>query len=428
MFFFFRVTAGAQCTVIFSNDTVADESICINGNDFFLDLSSFNEVEGDFFLEYFIVENDTSVSSVLEMPILAVSEVNYEGIQTGSCNSVDDLGRFQDALIVQVSFIQQELNQITFNPIAGGILMADGAESLQELVNLIPNIPVLQLPNPSIQSFIATISTGTIPIITDVEPCIEVDETLFAPFEFSTVPIANFEYNSCTFQFSNTSQAEFFIDTAFWDLGNGETSTDYLVEDYSYESSGEYEVTLTVCSDEGCDTSTQIIDVPPLMISIPTSAVAYEPVFFDWTSPVFTNQSWIFGDGGISLEPNPEYTYTTPGVYTVELFLTDSTTVDCTLQIVETIEVSGNVGIGDSVERGFDIFPNPALDYATISFPEFLVVEQVVVWNQLGERVFADKVSTSSYQLEVSSFSSGLYIVELVPIKGDSFFERLIVQ
>ena len=157
--------------------------------------------------------------------------------------------------------------------------------------------------------------------------------------------------------------------------------------------------------------------------------MAYEPTLFEVNSTSFTNQSWVFGDGGVSLEESFEYTYTTPGTYTVELFLTNSNVTDCTLQIVETIVVSGNVGIDDNTVAGLRVFPNPAVNSASIEIPEFSALERLVVWSQAGKVVFEDVLSNeSTYHLNVSNLNPGLYLLELFSPNGDVLREKLLVQ
>jgi len=114
----------------------------------------------------------------------------------------------------------------------------------------------------------------------------------------------------------------------------------------------------------------------------------------------------------VSLEQNPTYTYTAPGTYTVELFLSDSTQIDCSLQIVETIEVVDEVGIGNIYEKSISMVPNPS------SRGDEVVLEDVrrdgilTIYSGRGQPVIREQFeSGSKHLLDTTTLKSGLYIV-----------------
>ncbi len=118
-----------------------------------------------------------------------------------------------------------------------------------------------------------------------------------------------------------------------WDFGNGNTSTDQNPGAF-YTSPGVYTVTLVVSNAQGSDTL-----VKPYYIaaySAPISnfsandtagCIPFSVNFFDQTIPLSNSIAswfWTFGDGGVSTQQNPSYTYTAPGTYDVSLIVVDA--------------------------------------------------------------------------------------------------------
>ncbi|WKN29559.1 PKD domain-containing protein [Porifericola rhodea] len=119
----------------------------------------------------------------------------------------------------------------------------------------------------------------------------------------------------------------------FWDFGDGTSSTEKDPGEHTYETHGQYYVTLTV-SKNGCSQEYEeyvVIDIDP---DLPF--VEFEADFHAGCGPLtvtFTNESnyvdpstfqWDFGDGtGTSSAEHPVHTYTQPGKYSVKLEATN---------------------------------------------------------------------------------------------------------
>lgn len=115
-----------------------------------------------------------------------------------------------------------------------------------------------------------------------------------------------------------------------WDLGNGIQLTGNPVN-YTYNSDGIYDITLTLTSPFGCSyttTSNSSVTVFPL----PQSSFVANPSETDMQNPSinFDNQSigsisyfWNFGDNDTSSYENPVHTYSDTGKYLVQLIATN---------------------------------------------------------------------------------------------------------
>jgi len=131
-----------------------------------------------------------------------------------------------------------------------------------------------------------------------------------------------------TVSFTNAVSSPTFV----WYLGNGQTNSVNPNPVVTYTAPGTYTVSLAVINPTTCNkkdsTSIEITVLPSPSASF---ALNYTPCIQP-ASVVFNNQSsgpgplsytWNFGDGSpVSTQPNPVHTYTSNGIYTVQLVST----------------------------------------------------------------------------------------------------------
>ena len=133
-----------------------------------------------------------------------------------------------------------------------------------------------------------------------------------------------------TVQFTDASSGE--ITSRSWDFGDGATSAE-TSPSHTYETAGEYTVTLMVSGPGGSVAITQEIAVAAAAIPAPTASFTTSATggeapltvsFADASSGEITSRSWDFGDGSSSAETSPSHTYSAAGTYTVTLTVTGS--------------------------------------------------------------------------------------------------------
>jgi gliding motility-associated-like protein len=117
----------------------------------------------------------------------------------------------------------------------------------------------------------------------------------------------------------------------YWDLGDGNSSADPNLTEYTYETYGIYAVTLEVSYGPCTEIHTETTVIEPISPIIDFTADVREgcrPLTVNFTNlSQFADPDsyyWDFGDGrGWSKEVNPSYTYYNPGSYTVTLEATN---------------------------------------------------------------------------------------------------------
>ncbi|MFC2107223.1 PKD domain-containing protein [Bacteroidota bacterium] len=116
------------------------------------------------------------------------------------------------------------------------------------------------------------------------------------------------------------------VNTWSWDFGDGNASTDQNPL-YTYNTPGTYTVTLTVSGPGGSDSEAKtdyiIVSYPAPAADFsgtPTTGIFPLDVQFNDLSVDTVNAwTWYFGNGDISNDQDPLYTYNDPGTYTVSL-------------------------------------------------------------------------------------------------------------
>jgi hypothetical protein len=247
--------------------------------------------------------------------------------------------------------------------------------------------------------------------------------------------IPNFEIQQpqpyCTlsdlvFSYPYTSVNGRAIQSYSWDFGNGQTSS--LQSDVAiYAAEGDYSVTLTLTTTDGCIYSVQNI------IPIYPSPVAAFSSSWDEPSNVvsFTNESsiasgsinlytWDFGTSTSNLQ-NPDYTFPIPGYYDVTLTATSD--LGCTSSITQLVTA---IDIVELDNRSFHIFPNPASAFIQIE-SNFHTKARII---DITGRILTENFIIQANQItnyDVSILSAGFYFLD--SIDGEYVFrERFVVE
>jgi hypothetical protein len=136
--------------------------------------------------------------------------------------------------------------------------------------------------------------------------------------------------------------------------------------------------------------------------------------------------AWTWGDGSpLDSVAYPSNTYSALGVYTICLTITDSTGCMATscdsvflhrpsfLLIAVNVLPPVTTGISSyTPEKTFSVFPNPASDNLILRLPR-ADTAYVTIYNALGEIKFVSVITQRETTLNISSFSGGIYFIEV---------------
>ncbi|UAY51014.1 PKD domain-containing protein [Ferruginibacter albus] len=166
-------------------------------------------------------------------------------------------------------------------------------------------------------------------------------------------PIAKFKVDfTCTLPFDRTfTDQSIGADQWNWDFGDGSTSTQQSPK-HTYADTGTYTIALTVYNNlTGCDftTSKTLKVVDPKAIFFASDTIICKGTAIKLTDPQgwpgnVTSYTWNFGDATgtpVSTVNNISHTYTSSGLYTNTLIITDVLGCKDTLKKVNYIRVNG---------------------------------------------------------------------------------------
>ncbi|MBN4072519.1 PKD domain-containing protein [Crocinitomix catalasitica] len=266
---------------------------------------------------------------------------------------------------------------------------------------------------------------GTYQLVYTLGPnCAEAVYSLDIPDD----PIADFnvddvcEPDDVTFTDASTGGTGTII-TWDWDFDDGGSST-IASPIHTYGSTGSYNVTLTVTTNQGCTGDTTItVNVNPKpvadftfemngtssddgltggCITIPVDFIDGSIVAVPGT---ITGWSWNFGDGGTSTSASPTYTYGAPGSFTITLVVTtsDGCTHNYSLPILMTDELEATIIQNDPTCWGFsDGSFTVLVEGFTTSAVTFIFTDDASNVINIGGSNAANSLSTGWYYYDVS--------------------------
>jgi len=155
-------------------------------------------------------------------------------------------------------------------------------------------------------------------------------------------------------------------------------------------------------------------------------------VTFTNTSSDATSYSWDFGDAsGTSTDTNPVYTFTSTGVYDVELTSTNAECGDDITVIQVSVTVS-TLGVEDNELEALNIYPNPFNNSITINLPRGFDSQNMAInlYDLRGRIISTLPVINSNNSIQIDNLnklSVGSYLLKIVDkINSKQIIKKLI--
>ncbi|MEA3504453.1 MAG: PKD domain-containing protein [Bacteroidota bacterium] len=273
----------------------------------------------------------------------------------------------------------------------------------------------------------------------------EYGETTEVKTDYITVtdlPIASFtadetavtEGESVTFSDETTGEPT----TWEWIFEGGEPATfsGQTPPAITYNTTGLYDVTLTVSNDLGENSLVReeyiavglapIADFEANNIEILTGQTV---TFADLSENNPTAWAWTFegGSPAISSEQNPEITYTTVGIYNVTLVATNQFGENVTVKY-DYITVKGTSIETLSLEKeGVILYPNPT--NGSVNIISSAANSQVEIFSTVGKLVYRGTISGTESVIDLNYLPNGIYTVQVTDKNSDfKKVKRLIIK
>lgn len=203
-------------------------------------------------------------------------------------------------------------------------------------------------------------------------------------------------------------------DTWLWSFGDGTTSANVSPQ-HTYTMPGCYHATLSSCKGACC--SNVVIDTIcgyQIAANFIYNQHSDSFAFLNTSTGSYEASAWSFGDGGNSSAQDPVHVYSTPGLYTVTLVITD-VNAPCSDTFISQITVAPFVSIHETDEgaSGFSIYPNPSKDNFTVSVSENFIGKTLTVTDVTGKRVATVQLKAVNKKLETVGWTRGIYFVRV---------------
>jgi len=212
-------------------------------------------------------------------------------------------------------------------------------------------------------------------------------------------------------------------------LNAGNPGASYLWNDNTtnqtldVDATGNYSVIVT--DNFGCigtDNINILVKDPPsgVINAVYNDSATYR---FNVLNPQYvTGYVWDFGDGSAKVTGDIVFhTYTQNGIYNVTVTLLgeciDSTDKSRTVDVFDATGGTSVRNIKD--EQALTLYPNPAREYITLENKSNLAMQQIAVYNVLGQLLITEKAETKDkHQLQTAKLPSGIYTVRIETDKG----------
>lgn len=134
-------------------------------------------------------------------------------------------------------------------------------------------------------------------------------------------------------------------------------------------------------------------------------------VNFTNTSTLATTYLWVFGDGDSSTATNPSHIYTTPGLYSVQLYAINGAGCDNWAIIRHYIRVLGPQSINEQQDNvPFSMQPNPFTDMLTVTHPS--AKGSIFITDITGKKVYSTTFTNNiQQQLQLAWLQQGMYFI-----------------
>ncbi|MFN5627988.1 MAG: PKD domain-containing protein [Bacteroidota bacterium] len=138
------------------------------------------------------------------------------------------------------------------------------------------------------------------------------------------------------------------------------------------------------------------------------------------------NYFWDFGDGNTSVLENPNHSYSSTGIYTVNLIVTDCIFSDTVSFIVQL----GTTGVHENEIYQIRISPNPSNTHLYFDYGNLNIMNgyNLIIKNALGQQIFTKNITSQTDYLNSSNWGgNGLYFAQVIDSVGNTIELRKII-
>lgn len=204
------------------------------------------------------------------------------------------------------------------------------------------------------------------------------------------------------------------IESWSWDFGDGHTSSEAYPE-HEFPHNGAYDIAVTVCNTEDCETIQTSIYSNKLTpeIAAPDTVAPSQEVHLHGMTPEATHWSWDFGNGQTADHADPVTAYTEAGWHDIHVHLINMDVHEtCDANYTHSIFVDDNLTGTKTVEQlPFTAFPNPTNDRLNLRGLEQLENGgEIRLLSVVGKVIWTRPLVNT---LSLRGLPAGLYVLQI---------------
>ncbi|MEY3843730.1 MAG: hypothetical protein RL293_152 [Bacteroidota bacterium] len=230
-------------------------------------------------------------------------------------------------------------------------------------------------------------------------------------------------HNDIVFTYPSTFNGST-ISTYAWDFGNGDVGNSQT--DSTQFTEGTHTVSLTVTTVDGCTNTVtkevMVMEGPNAAFSAVYNAGLNAQVFTDESTILTGNinqYQWNYGDASpIEFIQNPTHSYQVAGSYLVTLTVTSDNGCSNSYDSI----VSSSDGIFELDFYSMTLSPNPSMNNCQIVSDKFFS-GTMTIESLNGELIFDKKVQGTQFNIDLTAFATGTYLVKLANNSGNKRFK-----
>ncbi len=201
-------------------------------------------------------------------------------------------------------------------------------------------------------------------------------------------------------------------------------STDSL---YTAYGAGRYYVTVRdYCGNTASDTVNVTVD-STTAISLGSDTIVCRGHAVVMTGPALTGATYNWSPATFLNATNTPSVTATP-LNTMVYTLAVQNRAGCTTVSSKKISVSECTGIEDIATTGFEVIPNPAHGNITIVLSDLTKIDNVSVYNDLGQLLYTNEKPSGDVSINISSYAAGVYFVMARLSNGTGVAHRFIKE
>lgn len=136
---------------------------------------------------------------------------------------------------------------------------------------------------------------------------------------------------------------------------------------------------------------------------------------------------WDFGDGSHSTVKNPSHTYTTKGIYTVSLIVTNNFNLKDTLEKTGYVNAHNNGLYEVDANAAAEIFPNPCMSSQTLHIKvQRGLIQSIEVLDLLGKIVANyENINLQDFELNGLFEKKGIYLIRIRTTENQTILKKI---